>query len=249
MQGGKTGRRETFSDEAENRAFSIEDTGDFQFLTKPNKVVLLFSGGLDSTVLLSLLLAHNVEVHALSFKYGSKHNAREGEAAAQIAQLLGVPRTLIRLPFIGELFHSALLQSGDDIPQGHYTDESMRKTVVPFRNGILLSIATGYAESIEASAVFYGAHAGDHTIYPDCRPTFLAAMQVAALLGTDGKVELQAPFLNDTKRDIALLGRELNAPLSSTWTCYEGRAFHCGKCGACTERREALAGFDGTEYE
>jgi 7-cyano-7-deazaguanine synthase len=141
------------------------------------------------------------------------------------------------------------LQSGGDIPEGHYEDLSMKRTVVPFRNGILLSIAAGYAESVGAEILAYGAHAGDHAIYPDCRKQFVDAMMVAVRVGTYITLTLQAPFVNMTKREVGLLGKDLGVDFSMTYSCYKGGEFHCGRCGTCTERKEALEGFDPTIYE
>lgn len=213
------------------------------------KTVLILSGGMDSTVLLAKLKQEGHDISTLTFNYGSKHNHRENIAAAEIARRYGVENRLIKMAFVNELFKSDLLQSGGDVPEGHYEDASMKRTVVPFRNGIMLSIATGFAESIEADAVYYGAHAGDHAIYPDCRDVFVAAMAEAMRLGTYANITLESPFANMTKRDIGLLGKELGVPFEKTWTCYVGGEKHCGRCGACTERREALAGFDPTNYE
>lgn len=214
-----------------------------------NKLVLILSGGMDSTVLLAKLKKEGRDILTLTFNYGSKHNHRENIAAAAIAKYYGVENRLIKMAFVNELFKSALLQSGGAVPEGHYEDASMKQTVVPFRNGIMLSIAAGFAESIEADAVYYGAHAGDHAIYPDCRSAFVSAMAEAMRLGTYANIALESPFAKMSKRDIGLLGKELGVPFEMTWTCYVGGEKHCGRCGACTERREALAGFDLTVYE
>lgn len=213
------------------------------------KCVLIFSGGMDSTVLLAKLLSDKWAVSTLSFFYGSKHNSRENAAAKQLCIFYGVENRLIDLGFLNEILSSDLLSSGGDIPLGHYEDESMKKTVVPFRNGIMLSIAAGFAESMDAGSLYFGAHAGDHAIYPDCRPDFIESFSRAVSFGTYAKISLKAPFKSMSKRDIALLGKELHVPFSMTWTCYAGREKHCGRCGACTERREALMDFDTTEYE
>ncbi len=195
--------------------------------------------------------AKRYDVSALTFDYGSKHNERELHAANEIARRLHVPHSVIRLPFVNELFKSDLLKSGGEIPEGHYEDLSMRSTVVPFRNGIILSIAAGYAESIGAKAVLYAAHAGDHAIYPDCRPEFLKAMAHAASSGTYLGVEIKDPFIQKSKKEIVLAGKELGVPFEITYSCYKGGELHCGKCGTCVERKEAfeLAGIpDPTKY-
>lgn len=215
------------------------------------KAVVTLSGGLDSATLL-YWSAKRYDVRAVTFDYGSKHNEREQSAAKEMSRRLGVRHTLIKLPFINELFQSALLQSGGEIPEGHYEDSSMRSTVVPFRNGIMLSIAAGYAESVGAKAVLYAAHAGDHAIYPDCRPAFLKAMSEAARAGTYMNVEIKDPFIGLHKKDIVVLGNELRVPFDITYSCYKGGELHCGKCGTCVERKEAfqLAGIpDPTRYE
>lgn len=214
------------------------------------KAIVTLSGGLDSTTLL-YWSAKRYDVGAVTFDYGSKHNEREQDAAKEITRILGIRHTLIPLPFVNELFTSDLLRSGGDIPEGHYEDLSMQSTVVPFRNGIMLSIATGLAESVGAKTVLYAAHAGDHAIYPDCRPDFLKAMAEAARTGTYLNVEIKDPFIGLHKKDIVTLGSEMGVPFAVTYSCYKGGEHHCGKCGTCVERREAfqLAGIpDPTVY-
>ena len=206
------------------------------------KTVLIFSGGLDSTCLLSQLIEQGDEIRLLNFHYGSKHNNKEREAAETIADIYTKPLKKIDLDFIGETFKSDLLKSGEDIPEGHYEDPNMKKTVVPFRNGIMLSIAVGYAESLQFDRVSYGAHLGDHAIYPDCRSEFIDTFRMAAALGTYKKITIYTPFvkLKLDKGDIAKIGFDNNAPLNLTWTCYKEGNKHCGKCGACVERKEAF---------
>lgn len=213
--------------------------------------VLILSGGMDSAVLLAHELSRGTAVAALSFDYGSKHNARELPMAREMCARLGVPHKVVALPFINELFSSSLLQSGGEIPDGAYDSSSMKSTVVPFRNGILMAIAVGYAESLGASRVLIGSHSGDHHIYPDCRPEFNAALNEAARLGTDGAVRLDFPFAAMDKREIGDLGRTLGVDFARTWTCYKGGEAHCGTCGACDERKFALRhgqGLDPTTY-
>ncbi len=215
------------------------------------KAIVTLSGGLDSATLL-YWASRGYDVHAVTFDYGSKHNEKEIAAATGIAHLAGVPHTLIRLPFINDLFKSDLLRSGGSIPEGHYEDSSMQSTVVPFRNGIMLSVAIGFAESLDARKVLYAAHAGDHAVYPDCRPDFLRAMSEAGRSGTYLGVEVEDPFVNMHKKDIVLIGNELGVPFERTYSCYKGGDLHCGKCGTCVERKEAfqLAGIpDPTLYE
>ena len=157
-----------------------------------------------------------------------------------------MPHHTIRLDFIDRLFQSDLLKSGGDIPDGHYAEESMKQTVVPFRNGIMLSIATGFAESIGAGAVVIAAHSGDHAIYPDCREPFMESMATAMVRGTYANIHLSRPFIDMDKTAIVRRGTELGVDFAKTWSCYKGGEIHCGTCGTCVERREAfqLAGVD-----
>jgi len=216
------------------------------------KVSVLISGGMDSVTALHHAAREQEVVSALTFDYGAKHNPREIPCAAAQCRSLGVPHRVIALPFINAAFASDLLQSGGDIPDGHYAEESMKRTVVPFRNGILLSIAAGFAESTGAEALVIAAHAGDHAIYPDCRAPFMEAMAAAIREGTYARLELLSPFLRMDKAAIVRRGTELGVDFSQTWSCYKGREIHCGTCGTCVERREAflLAGVpDPTRYE
>ena len=211
------------------------------------KAVLVYSGGLDSTTLLyeyrdSIALA-------VSFDYGSKHNAREIAYAAENCKRVGVKHLVIPLGFIGQYFKSDLLLSGGEIPEGSYADDNMHSTVVPFRNGIMLAVAAGLAESYGLDTVMLANHSGDHAIYPDCRPEFVEAMDAAVQAGTYEGIRVVSPYCDITKRDIALRGKALGIDYSLTYSCYKGGEKHCGKCGTCTERKEALAGFDPTEYE
>lgn len=206
---------------------------------------------MDSVTALYESNAHCTVEGAVSFHYGSKHNDREIPFAALHARQLGVPHRVIRLDFIGELFDSDLLKKGGEIPKGHYEEQTMKKTVVPFRNGIMLSIAAGFAESIGAAGLVIAAHAGDHAIYPDCREEFMQAMGTAIGLGTYAGVKLIRPFISMTKADIAARGHQLGVDYAQTWSCYVGGEVHCGECGTCVERREAftVAGVrDPTQY-
>lgn len=216
------------------------------------KVCVLLSGGMDSvTALYDAIAAHDV-VGCLSFDYCSKHNQREIPFAKLHAQRNGVTHHTISLGFMNELFASDLLQSGGDIPEGHYAETNMKKTVVPFRNGIMLAIAAGYAESVEAGALVIAAHSGDHAIYPDCRESFMAGMAQAMREGTYARIDLLRPFIAMDKAAIVKRGTELGIDYSDTWSCYKGGQVHCGVCGTCVERREAflLAGVqDPTVYE
>lgn len=204
------------------------------------KVVVLVSGGMDSVAALYEANQRFAVAGAVSFDYGSKHNHKEIPFAAWHSQKLGIPHRTIRLGFVDELFKSDLLQSGGTIPDGHYQELTMKQTVVPFRNGIMLSIAGGYAESIEANGLVIAAHSGDHAIYPDCREDFMKSMADAIRLGTYAAVEILRPFIHNTKAEIARRGHDLGVDFSKTWSCYKGGDIHCGTCGTCVERREAF---------
>lgn len=216
------------------------------------KVCVLLSGGMDSVAALYEAIGQHEVRTCLSFDYGAKHNACEIPFAKLHAERNGILHQVIPLEFINRLFKSDLLQSGGEIPDGHYAEESMKQTVVPFRNGIMLAIATGYAESIEAEGLVIAAHSGDHAIYPDCREPFMQAMATAMTEGTYAKIQLLRPFIDMDKMGIAKRGTELGIDFSETWSCYKGGETHCGVCGTCVERREAfiLAGLpDPTVYE
>ena len=209
--------------------------------------MIITSGGMDSTTLLYQEEA-NIRL-ALSFFYGQKH-MKEVEFARRNCTRLGIAWHLVDLREILPLMKSNLLQTGGAIPEGHYEDENQKLTVVPFRNGMMLSIACGIAASNDCKSVLIGVHAGDHAIYPDCRAAFVDLFGAAMSSGTYEKIKLEAPYIHKTKRDIGLVGHALGVDFGfDTWTCYKGGEMHCGKCGACTERREALEGFDNTTYE
>jgi 7-cyano-7-deazaguanine synthase len=211
--------------------------------------LIVLSGGLDST---TMLYEYQFRIGmALSFHYGSNHNDRELEFAKLHCKRLGIPHMVIRLPFIKQFFHSSLLSGADAIPEGNYDEENMKSTVVPFRNGIMLSIAAGIAENNKLQYVMLANHSGDHTIYPDCRPEFVDSMSKAISAGTYEHLTILAPYTNITKTDIAVRGKRLGVDYARTWSCYKGGEKHCGTCGTCTERRQALkeAGIDDpTEY-
>jgi 7-cyano-7-deazaguanine synthase len=219
--------------------------------TPEKKVVVLCSVGMDSVTDLYAAYEDHKVVESLSFHYGSKHNDREIPFAQWHSEHLGVPHHKIDLDFIGEQFDSDLLKKGGEIPKRHYEEESMKKTVVPFRNGIMLSIAAGFAESKGAQGLVIAAHSGDHAIYPDCREGFMQAMGDAIRLGTYAEIELLRPFINTDKAGIAEMGNNMEIDFSKTWSCYVGGEVHCGECGTCVERREAfiLSGvLDPTAY-
>ncbi|MDD7047457.1 MAG: 7-cyano-7-deazaguanine synthase QueC [Prevotella sp.] len=212
--------------------------------------LIVVSGGMDSITLLYDM--KDRIAMGVSFDYGSNHNAREIPYAEMHCKRLGIKHITIKLDFMHQYFKSSLLEGADAIPEGHYDDENMKSTVVPFRNGIMLAIATGLAESNGLKNVMLANHAGDHAIYPDCRPEFVEAMGRATEAGTYDGIRVLAPYTNITKTDIARRGKELGIDYTETWSCYKGGQKHCGKCGTCTERREALAEAgieDHTEYE
>ena len=212
--------------------------------------VLILSGGMDSVTML-YDYQERIAV-AISFDYGSNHNAKEIPFAQLHCRRLGIEHLVIPLEFIHRYFDSSLLQGADAIPEGHYAADNMKSTVVPFRNAIMLSVAVGLAESRHLNYVMMANHGGDHTIYPDCRPEFVKAFSDASVAGTYEKVEVWAPYTMLTKVDIAKRGKELGIDYSETWSCYKGGDVHCGRCGTCMERKEALeqAGIaDNTAYE
>ena len=200
---------------------------------------IIVSGGMDS---ITLLYDHKDEIAlGISFDYGSNHNAREIPFAKMHCERLGIKHITINLDFMHQYFKSSLLDGAEAIPEGHYADDNMKSTVVPFRNGIMLAIAIGIAESNNHDQVFIANHGGDHTIYPDCRPEFINAIDAAATAGTYNNVKVIAPYTKITKSDIARIGKRLGIDYAETWSCYKGGEVHCGKCGTCVERKEALA--------
>ena len=201
--------------------------------------VIVLSGGMDSVTLLHEF--KDIIALAVTFNYGSNHNKREIEYAKLHCQRLGIKHIIIPLDFMHTYFKSSLLEGADAIPEGHYADSNMKSTVVPFRNGIMLAIACGIAESNKLTRVLIANHAGDHTIYPDCRQQFIDALSPAMTNGTYEGVHIFAPYTNITKANIAQRGARIGINYAETYSCYKGGANHCGKCGTCIERREALA--------
>lgn len=218
------------------------------------KALVSLSGGMDSAVVLARCVAQHGEDHvqAVGFTYGSKHNAYEWPKAQALAKHYGAGYHLIDLTAVMREFASDLLKTGGEVPEGHYEAESMRRTVVPFRNGIFTAVLAGLAESLGAGEVWLGVHAGDHHIYPDCRPEFVYSMNHAVCHGTDHKVMLWAPFQGKTKAEILKVGLALGVPFRLTRTCYCDQPVACGRCGSCQERLEAFAKNgveDPLEYE
>ena len=212
--------------------------------------LLVLSGGMDSVTML-YDFSDSIDL-AVTFNYGSNHNMREMECARYHCRNLGIELVEIDLSFIGQYFHSSLLSGADAVPVGEYDFDNMKSTVVPFRNGIMLAAAAGLAESRGLKAVMIANHAGDHAIYPDCRETFVKAMGSAIAAGTYDSIELRAPYTLLSKIQIAEKGKELGVDYGHTYSCYKGGEHHCGCCGTCLERRQALAeagNADPTIYE
>lgn len=215
------------------------------------KVVVIFSGGMDSFTVLNHAVKQNMEVFALSFDYGQRHK-KELDYASRACAKLGVQHKVVDISAINQLIGGSSLTSDIEVAEGHYEEDSMKSTVVPNRNMILLSMAVGYAVSIEASKVYYGAHSGDHAIYPDCRPEFVHRMNDVCAIANYESVEIVTPYLDVSKTAILTAGLEMNLDYNQTWTCYNGREKACGKCGACQERLEAFTEngvTDPLEYE
>lgn len=217
--------------------------------------VVIYSGGSDSFTLLNMLLAHSrahgAKIKAVSFNYGQRH-AKELEFAKAECIRNRVEHTIIEIPFLHTLSKGSALTHGTDVPEGFYADENMKKTVVPNRNMIMLAIATAYAINNDCQAVAYGAHAGDHDIYPDCRAVFVEAMSDAIRLCDWSRVKLTVPFIGDDKRGIYAWGLQHGLDYAHSWTCYNGREKACGKCGSCVERLHAfhdIGAVDPLEYE
>lgn len=215
------------------------------------KAVIILSGGMDSTTLLYQILSEGYETSAISFDYNQKHK-KELIVAAKTCEKLNVPHKVINLSILNDLAPSSLTRDDWDVPEGHYTDENMKETVVPNRNMVMLSLATSYAIGIKANMIFYGAHSGDHDIYPDCREEYVKQLAKTIEMCDWHKIKLIAPFLNIDKGDIVIKGKALDVDYSLTWTCYKGKEKACGKCGSCTERLEAFEKAnvqDSLEYE
>lgn len=204
------------------------------------KVVVIYSGGMDSFTVLHKAIQQGYQVLPISFNYGQRH-VKELDVAATVCQQLGVAHKVVDITAINSLLAGSSLTDDIEIPEGHYQEQSMKSTVVPNRNMILLSLAIGYAVSQEADAVYYGAHSGDHDIYPDCRPEFVRQMDVVSKMANYQPVAVTAPYLDVDKNAILADGLAMGLDYRHTWTCYNGREQACGKCGACVERLEAFA--------
>ena len=203
------------------------------------RVVVIYSGGMDSYTLLHEALEQGKQVYALSFNYGQKH-AKELHYAQKVCDDLALPHKIVDITAIHQLLMGSSLTDDIEIPEGHYEEDSMKSTVVPNRNMIMLSLAIAYAVSIKAEAVYFGAHGGDHAIYPDCRPEFVEKMAAVSKVANYEVVDILAPFQDINKTEILTKGLAMGLDYSKTWTCYNGRERACGKCGACQERLEAF---------
>ncbi|MFN3209919.1 MAG: 7-cyano-7-deazaguanine synthase QueC [Roseovarius sp.] len=214
--------------------------------------IVICSGGLDSVSLAHKVAGEGTLRGLLSFDYGQRH-VKEVDFAAACARRLGVPHKVVDISGVGAALSGSALTDDVEVPDGHYAEETMKITIVPNRNAIMLAIAFGMAAAEKAEAVAAAVHGGDHFIYPDCRPGFVGAfqaMQDEALEGV-AEVQLYTPFLTGSKADIVTEGAKWRTPFAETWSCYKGGDVHCGRCGTCVERREAfhLAGVaDPTAY-
>jgi 7-cyano-7-deazaguanine synthase len=205
----------------------------------PQKVVVIYSGGMDSFTVLHNAIRAGHDVYALSFNYGQRH-VKELICAQKVCQELGIHHKIVDISAINQLIGGSSLTDDIEVPEGHYAADNMKSTVVPNRNMILLSLAVGYAVSLDAQAVYYGAHSGDHFIYPDCRPEFVQKMHDVCQIANYEPVDIVSPYLQQTKIDILKDGLAMGLDYSKTWTCYNGREKACGKCGSCQERLEAF---------
>lgn len=203
-------------------------------------ILVSFSGGIDSSVLVAQLLKEGHSVRCVAFSYGSKHNTYELDAMRWLCKFFGLPYRIFDLNSIFSCMDSSLLNNTAPIPEGHYESPEMKKTIVPGRNMIFASILTGVAESSHSQAIALGIHQGDHVVYPDCRPKFALFMNQAIQAATDYKIKLITPFINLNKSTIVKLGNELKVPFGLTRTCYKDQLIACGKCGSCVERLEAF---------
>ncbi len=204
-----------------------------------DKAVIIYSGGMDSFTVLHHALSKGLKPCALSFDYGQRHS-KELKYAENVCRSLNIEHTLVDITSINQLLAGSSLTSDIPIPEGHYEEPSMQSTVVPNRNMILLSLAIGHAVSIGANKVFYGAHSGDHAIYPDCRPEFVKKMNDVSQIANYEAVDICTPYLTNDKGEILADGLRMGLDYSQTWTCYNGRELACGQCGACQERLEAF---------
>ncbi len=217
------------------------------------KTLVVCSGGMDSVTLAYKVAKEHTLSGLLTFNYGQRHK-KEMDYAQICADTLGVPLTAMDISNIGRMLSGSALTDDIDVPEGHYSDENMRVTVVPNRNAIMLTIAYGIASSQNLDAVATAVHGGDHATYPDCRPDFISSFEVMQkhALGELGEIKLYTPFLYSSKAEIAKEAVKLSVPFENTWSCYKGQDLHCGRCGTCVARQEAIAmtgAGDPTQYQ
>ncbi|MBZ9538332.1 MULTISPECIES: 7-cyano-7-deazaguanine synthase QueC [Modicisalibacter] len=213
----------------------------------PARAVVIYSGGMDSYTVLHHALRRGYELHALSFHYGQRH-ARELDAARRVCEQLGITHQVVDIQAIHPLIdNSALTDADRTLPDGDYAEDNLTATVVPNRNMILLSLAIAKAVNIGAEVCFYGAHGGDHVLYPDCRPEFLQRMNDVAAIANFSPVTIEAPYLHAGKADILADGLAMGLDYAETWTCYQGGETACGECGSCRERLAAFAAHGRTD--
>ncbi|CUS48800.1 MAG: 7-cyano-7-deazaguanine synthase QueC [Idiomarinaceae bacterium HL-53] len=205
-----------------------------------NALVVIYSGGMDSFTVLNKAVATGKAVYALSFNYGQRHK-KELEYAVNVCKKLGISHKVVDISAINSLLAGSSLTDDIDVPDAEYAESNMKSTVVPNRNMILLSLAIGYAVSIQAQEVWYGAHSGDHAIYPDCRPEFVEAMNQVSLIANYEPIPVISPYLYQSKSEILADGIAMGLDYAQTWTCYNGRDKACGRCSACRERLQAFA--------
>ena len=205
-----------------------------------SKIIVVYSGGLDSFTLLNEAIRSGKDISALSFDYGQKHS-KELHFVEKFCTQESIDSKIVDISSIKELFQGSSLTDDIDIPKGHYEDDSMKSTVVPNRNMILISLALGYAVTKGAEEVWFGAHAGDHAIYPDCRPEFVEKMDSVARIANYSPIAIKAPYITMSKTEILAIGLNMQLDYGLTWTCYEGKDLACGSCGACHERLESFA--------
>ena len=204
------------------------------------KTLVILSGGMDSTTLVYDLVNQGDEVVCLSFNYGQRHS-KELECAKKTCEKLKIEHHIVDISNIHKIVMSQNSLTGNkEVPEGHYADETMKQTIVPYRNAIMLMITAGTASTLNFDRVAYAAHSGDHAIYPDCRPEFVLATKLVMMLGDYKQVELYTPYIKIPKANIVNKGLQLNVPYEDTWSCYKGGEKHCGKCGTCVERLEAF---------
>jgi len=203
------------------------------------RTVVIYSGGMDSFTLLNKVIQDGYHVYTISFDYGQRHQ-KELKYAKNVCQTLNIIHKEIDIKNINSLLKGSALTDDLPIPLQSYDVSTMKTTVVPNRNMILISLATAYAISLQATCIFYGAHHDDGAVYPDCRPEFVSKINEVTNICDWTPITVYAPYLNATKTDILKDGLAMNLDYSQTWTCYNGKSLACGACGACLSRLKAF---------